>query len=42
MSKENCYEVCVCKVGGEIVYIGSGRHGRHKHGDVGKLTSFNR
>ena len=31
MSKENCYEVYICKVDGEIVYIGSGKHGRHKH-----------
>ena len=35
MSKENCYEVYVCRVDGEIVYIGSGRHGRHKHCDSG-------
>ena len=35
MSKENCYEVYICRVDGEIVYIGSGKHGRHKHCDSG-------
>ena len=35
MSKGNCYEVYVCRVDGDIVYIGSGRHGRHKHCDSG-------
>ena len=28
---EGLYEVYVCKHNDEIVYIGSGKHGRHKH-----------
>ena len=30
------YEVYACKYNGEYVYIGSGKHGRHRHCTSGR------